>query len=353
MVNLALARSHDKPQNRDLDTLVVKLDHYIRRSERLALINQLHGRLASAIDVPSMIEAFSVWLMPLFEHNLLAYDNPARGRSHLFCSCHGPKRNAVTALAKSVFSSLSHENHEKFREDRDYQISLWPLAGPGGSGNLLLLHQKEKIDPGEAQLMDEALSVLHEPLRRALDYEDLFDQARKDALTGLSNRRVFEDRIHPLMDSALRHGYPLSLASMDLDGFKQINDTLGHAEGDAVLRRVAGTLGLLIRGCDLLVRMGGDEFMLVLPDTTLQDARKLAVRLRKAVSDLDVKSAHGERLGISIGLARWEKALTLEQWLERADASLYRAKAAGRKQIADRSGGGQVFADSPRGCNGS
>ena len=339
-MNLALAHSYEKAQKSDLKSLVVKLDHYIRRSERLALINQLHGRLASAIDVPSMIEAFSVWLMPLFEHNLLAYDNPARGRSHLFCSCHGPERNAVTALAKRVFSSLSHENHEKFRMGGDYQISLLPLLGSGDSGNLLLLHQKEKIDSGEAQFIDEALSVLHEPLRRALNYEDLFDQARRDALTGLSNRRVFEDRIYPLMDSALRHGYPLSLASMDLDRFKQINDTRGHAEGDAALKRVAKALERLVRGCDLLVRMGGDEFMLILPDTTLRDAQKLALRLREAVYELDVKSAYGERLGISIGLAQWEKALTLEQWLARADEALYRAKAAGRKYIADRSGRG-------------
>ena len=332
-VSAALAYSHEREQIGDLDSLVVKLDLYIRRSERLALINQLHGRLAGAIDVPSMVEAFSVWLMPLVEHNLMAYNNPTRRRNHLFCSCHGPERHEVTDLAKRVFSSLSKDGHEKCWVEGDYQICSWRLDTLGGSGLLLLLRKNETIDPAEAQLIDEALEVLHEPLQRALDYEDLFDQARRDALTGLPNRRVFEDRIQPLIDSARRHGSSLSLASMDLDRFKQINDTRGHAEGDAVLKRVAKSLERLVRGCDLLVRMGGDEFLLVLPDTTLQDARKLAQRLRGAVYELEVKSAHGERLGISIGLARWEKKLTLEQWLEQADEALYRAKAAGRSRI--------------------
>jgi diguanylate cyclase (GGDEF)-like protein len=311
----------------DLDHLVVKLDHYIQRSERLSLINQLHSRLAGTIDVSSMIEAFSIWLMPLIEHDLLAYDNPIRGRKHLFCSCHGPERNTVRTLAGNNFSPLQKKIFDEYQVERGYGICKWRMAAPGGNGLLLLLHKKKRFDVApHMQLMDEALSVLREALQRALDYEDLFEQARCDALTGLPNRRVFEDRIYPLMDSASRHDHPLTLASMDLDGFKQINDTLGHAEGDLVLRRVAKTLQRLVRTCDLLVRMGGDEFLVVLPDTTQQDAKSLARRLQGGVRDLEVISAHGESLDISIGLAQWDKDSTLEKWLESADVALYEAK---------------------------
>jgi diguanylate cyclase (GGDEF)-like protein len=321
----------------DLNHLVVKLDHYIQRSERLSLINQLHTRLAGTIDVPSMIEAFSIWLMPLVEHNLLAYDNPIRGRKHLFCSCHGPERNAVRTLAINNFSPLRKKIFDEYQVEAGYGICKWRLEAPGGSGLLLLLHKKKRLDVAHTRLMDEALSVLREALQRALDYEDLFEQARCDALTGLPNRRVFEDRIFPLMDSASRHGHPLTLASMDLDGFKQINDTLGHAEGDEVLRRIAKTLQLLVRTCDLLVRMGGDEFLLVLPDTPLDDAKVLASRLRNSVRNLKVISAHGHRLDISIGLVQWERDFNLELWLELADAKLYEAKAAGRNRTGQES----------------
>ncbi len=313
----------------DLNHLVIKLDHYIQRSERLGLINQLHSRLAGTIDVPSMIEAFSVWLMPLLDHDLLAYDNPTRGRKHLFCSCHGPERNAVRTIAGNNFSPLSKKSFDEYQVETGYGICKWRLEAPGGNGLLLLLHKEKKVDVVRTQLMDEALSVLREALQRALDYEDLFEQARCDALTGLSNRRVFEDRIYPLMDSARRHGYPLSMASMDLDGFKQINDTLGHAEGDAVLQRVAKSLEQKVRSCDLLVRMGGDEFLLVLPDTSFQDAEILAGRLQSGVRNLEVISSAGERLDISIGLVQWEVDYSLEEWMERADAALYEAKSTG------------------------
>ncbi len=326
----AFAFSFEKRKSADLNRLVIKLDHYVRRSELLSMINQLHKRLAGTIDVPSMVEAFSVWLMPFFEHDLVAYDNPGRGRSHLFCSCHGPERNTVRGLARKNFSPLPKNKHDEYQLKGGYTICRWRLGSSENGGLLILLHKKERFSVPRARLMDEALSVLGEALQRALNYEDLFDQARRDALTGLANRRVFEDRIYPLMDSARRHGYPLTVASMDLDGFKKINDTLGHAEGDAVLQRVAKSLEQQVRSCDLLVRMGGDEFLLVLPDTDIEAAGMLARRLRGSVQNLNVTSAGGEKLDISIGLAQWKKDCTLVEWLEQADAALYEDKASGR-----------------------
>jgi ribonuclease Z len=105
--------------------------------------------------------------------------------------------------------------------------------------------------------------VLAESLRRGLDYEELFESARKDALTGLSNRRVFEERIRDMMNGAKRYKRPLTMASLDLDHFKQVNDNLGHQEGDIVLKKVADVFKRAIRETDMLVRFGGDEFILV------------------------------------------------------------------------------------------
>jgi diguanylate cyclase (GGDEF)-like protein len=314
------------------NTLVVALDHYKRRSEWLLLVNALHGRLAAALDLGSMIEAFSVWLMPLFDHDLLAYYHPDRRRHHIFCSSHGPDRRAVCQAAEQLFDHIRAGDGLPCREG-DFHVAGWPLDDRRGKGHLLLLRREPVIAPREQRVVEATLDILTETLRRALDYEDLYEQARRDTLTGLANRRVLGERLAPLMESARRHGHSLTIASMDLDNFKAINDTLGHARGDRALQLVARTLAAMVRQSDLLVRMGGDEFLLVLPDTPLASARVLAGRLCHAVDELAIAAAGQARLGVSIGLSQWQPEYGLEEWLQRADENLYKAKADGRSRV--------------------
>ena len=325
--NAAAKLSFENGKFDSSNQIAVTLKQYFDRFDRLTHLNELYSRLASAIDLPGMVESFSVWLMQHFEHNLLAYDNPKRGRRHLFCSCHGPDRSAVSYLANRSFDkALKKKKYDDYIAGEGHNVCRWRLESPDGNGLLVLIHKKRKLGGLDSGLMDEALSVLNDALQRALNYEDLFDQARQDALTGLANRRVFEDRIHSMVDSARRHGYPLTLVSMDLDGFKKINDTFGHTEGDDVLRRVAMKLAQQVRSCDLLVRMGGDEFLLVLPDTGIRAAKVLTRRLRNDVRNLNIQSGAGKDLDVSIGLSQWKNDLTLLQWLERADRALYEDK---------------------------
>ena len=108
----------NKAASKSLDCLIVELEHYRRQSERLACINDLHARLAGAVDVTSMIEAFSVWLMPMMEHDLIAYDNPERNRRHMFCSCHGPKRRRAMNVASKIFSDFDKFSKAKSWRDR-------------------------------------------------------------------------------------------------------------------------------------------------------------------------------------------------------------------------------------------
>jgi len=164
-------------------------------------------------------------------------------------------------------------------------------------------------------------------------YEDLFAQARRDILTGLDNRRVFEERIGSLLESARRQDRPITVASMDLDHFKQVNDNLGHAAGDIALQRVAKVMTEMVRNSDLLVRMGGDEFVLVLPDTALDAARLLAERLCAAVDGLDINAGNGSKLGMSIGIVQWKPAMSKDDWLQRTDEVLYQAKKTGRCRV--------------------
>jgi diguanylate cyclase (GGDEF)-like protein len=182
-------------------------------------------------------------------------------------------------------------------------------------------------------LINHSLEILAECLRRGLAYEELFERASNDALTGLSNRRVFEERIHGMMESAKRHHHPLSMISMDLDKFKMINDNLGHQAGDEVLRSVAQVLKQAVRSTDLLIRMGGDEFLLILDNTDLQNARILAERLCVAVDALNIWADDTTKLGVSIGLSQLKQEESLKQWLERTDDILYLAKAEGRSRV--------------------
>jgi len=318
---------------KSLDCLIVELEHYRRQSERLTCINDLHARLAGAVDVTSMIEAFSVWLMPLMEHDLIAYDNPERSRMHKFCSCHGPERRLAMNAANKIFSNhVEHCDADSWCEG-NFHVKNLPLNSRQDGDRLLLLRRNRAVEMLARELLDEVLNIFSESLQRSLDYEDIFEQARHDALTGLANRRVFEERVEQLTESCRRYGHPVTLASMDLDNFKQLNDSLGHSVGDQTLQRVALTMARMVRNSDLLVRMGGDEFVLVMQDTDMRAARILAERLRQAVENLNIQTGDSSRLGISIGLAQWQRDMSKDEWLLQADEVLYQAKAAGRSQV--------------------
>lgn len=320
------------PVHADMHNLMIELDRYRSRSEWLVKINDLHARLAGALDLSSMVEAFSIWLMPVIEHNLIAYDNIKRGRQHMFCSCHGPDRRHVMTVAEKMLSKRECPGGGTCSEEDGFTVYCWRMPNREGDGRLMLLRKAGKINGEVIKQIEEGLSVLQEPLQRAVEYEDIFDQARRDSLTGLANRRVFEERLEPLLESARRHDRPITLASMDLDHFKQVNDTYGHAKGDQVLRMVAQAMSGMVRTSDLLVRIGGDEFQLLMPETGLESATILVDRLCKAVKGLAIQAPGSPCMGISIGLCQWQPEFSVEDWLQRADEALYQAKANGRSQ---------------------
>jgi diguanylate cyclase (GGDEF)-like protein len=317
----------------EIDRMMVELEHFKKQTERLDLINQLHIRLAAVLDLAGMIEAYSVWLMPYVEHELIGYSNLIRSKKHLFCSGHGPLRRSVIAFAEHLLADESQGATSFVSEDGHY-AHKWSIETIDNAGLLLVLKDGRALNTGEIDLISDSLFVLSESLRRALEYEELFEAARRDVLTGLANRRVFDERIKSTMDSARRSGRPLTMASLDLDHFKQINDNLGHQRGDEVLRQVAKVLADAVRSTDLLVRLGGDEFLLVMDDTDQKNARILAERLCLAIDQLEIWADSATKLGVSIGLAQWEKDEGLDVWMERVDDILYHAKANGRSRVS-------------------
>jgi diguanylate cyclase (GGDEF)-like protein len=173
---------------------------------------------------------------------------------------------------------------------------------------------------------DDARSVLallaaHAAL--VVERTELERSARTDVLTGLPNRRAFEDELRREMSRATRMRVPLTVALLDLDGFKELNDTAGHAAGDAALRAAADAWAHGLRSMDVLARYGGDEFAVLLPNCSLPEAQEVLDRMRLATP---------LGLGASIGLTSWHEGEPAEQLIGRADTALYASKRTGRNR---------------------
>ena len=199
---------------------------------------------------------------------------------------------------------------------------------------------REKESAREARLREEneQLAAQLEAFRsEAMGLHDKLEEARReamrDALTGLPNRMAWEERMQAELARAERHGRPLTLGILDVDHFKRINDRFGHPAGDRVLRILADLFRQQTRASDFLARFGGEEFMLVLPETSGPDALVVADKLRESVAQAHFHyRKQSVPVTLSCGLAQYRPGETLEQLYARADAALYRAKEGGRNR---------------------
>ncbi len=170
--------------------------------------------------------------------------------------------------------------------------------------------------------------------------EKLFELSSVDSLTGLLNRRTFLEAALVEIERHRRYGHPLTLMTIDIDHFKQINDNYGHPTGDRVISLFARSLAACMRKCDSVGRIGGEEFGVLLPETNREPALQAARRVLDMARSLRVEGPEGllrERLSVSIGLAESEEDSTVENLMARADEALYRAKREGRDRcLVDR-----------------
>jgi two-component system cell cycle response regulator len=166
------------------------------------------------------------------------------------------------------------------------------------------------------------------------NYQKARRDSETDPLTGLSTRRVLEEVLKAEYARAIRYHHHFSVAIIDLDNLKQINDNAGHAAGDRTLRKLADIMRLNIRISDVVIaRYGGDEFVLLMPETKLNEATILLERLRRRVSDTAIAGVGP--MTISCGAAEWSGSAEdmPENMLQRADAALYAAKNSGRNRV--------------------
>lgn len=178
---------------------------------------------------------------------------------------------------------------------------------------------------GTLQKMTESLSV------RSLSLEHA---AVTDGLTGLYNRRYFDDALAEYINAFGSIGKPIGMVILDLDHFKNVNDCHGHDIGDEVLRQVAECLRMFIRYHDVVARLGGEEFAILSPNITERQLYNLSDRIRQAVSEIAVRNGNVTlKVTVSAGLAIWDGAESGEDLYRRTDKQLYEAKRQGRNRV--------------------
>jgi diguanylate cyclase (GGDEF)-like protein len=211
------------------------------------------------------------------------------------------------------------------------QFCVIPI-GYCAEGELAMVVRRTPDEHIDHQVVDAAEVLAAAFLRvtsRANFAGELQTESRTDPLTGLANRRTLYERIQIEMEHALRSESPLSVAMIDLDHFKEYNDRHGHVAGDTLLRSIAALLVSNIRGQDLVVRYGGEEFCLIMPDTDILGGHHLLDKLRSG--GREATSEFGVTL--SAGLTSWDGTEDTTSMIERADQALYRAKESGRDRV--------------------
>jgi diguanylate cyclase (GGDEF)-like protein len=175
------------------------------------------------------------------------------------------------------------------------------------------------------------LGIVRDISERKKYEELLYRQSITDPLTNVYNRRFFMQMLEQEMERTRRNGKPFSIIMFDLDHFKSVNDHFGHAAGDMVLKSVANMIKGRIRKTDCFARWGGEEFIILLPETTVGDAASLAEELRERLSNMALPEVG--RVTASFGVAAYRPSDTIDTILLRADSMLYEAKAAGRNCV--------------------
>jgi diguanylate cyclase (GGDEF)-like protein len=205
---------------------------------------------------------------------------------------------------------------------------------------VFLSRQRNKSRRNQFMLLLQEAELRADLSDRAIELEDAKEQLEHlvmtDSLTGINNRRFFMQLISEEVERSKRYRHPFSLLALDIDNFKEINDTYGHDIGDEVLRLFAQQCHTSLRATDKLARLGGDEFIALLVQTDQNEARVIAERLRESIEEMDVQvKTEAINISVSVGITSSEDGLTtVEELLRGVDTALYKAKNRGRNQVA-------------------
>jgi diguanylate cyclase (GGDEF)-like protein len=249
----------------------------------------------------------------------------------------------IAEFAREIQSEIPHQGY-RF-ECSELETALTQGKNHGCNVNYSLTYQGKQLGEitlyrltrfgrDEIHAFENLLCALVFPVKNALMYQNALQSAYCDPLTGLNNRTSMEKNLPREIDLANRHGQPMALMVMDLDGFKQINDSSGHDAGDQVLLRVGQVMTDAMRNTDLLYRYGGDEFVGGLPQTDVSGAMDVSERIRSGVERLDFSDDNiSSQIYLSLGLTMVRPGDSYLYAFKRADRALYNAKQSGKNRI--------------------
>jgi diguanylate cyclase (GGDEF)-like protein/PAS domain S-box-containing protein len=280
-----------------------------------------------------LVEAVAVWGDPLSDGAAFAPDECwalRRGKVHVVRNSHsGVVCQHLSHLPPSGYICVPVMAQGKALGILYLQPDMNGRGQPEGHWEQLRESARQQLALALARNI--ALSLVNLNLR-----ETLHSQAIRDVLTGLFNRRYMEETLNREIHRAERKATSLGIIMLDIDHFKQFNDAFGHAAGDALLRELGSFLKARIRGGDIACRYGGEEFMLILPETSLDDTRQRAEQLREEFKHLNVQynGQSTRSVTLSLGVAVFpEHGLSGEAVLRAADLALYQAKRGGRDRV--------------------
>jgi len=315
------------------------------RVEELSTLRELATVISQESDfgiiAEKMFELLGALLQPL-ESTIFVIQ---KGKLRPFAHCAGGKiLGGKSAPARSIpeFDLSQFQSHSVVcRVDGDELHAIVPLKTEDKIlGVLLLVFATDSRPPHEQQAefnrtRRRVLLEFSQHISLAVKTKYLHTRAVVDALTQLYSRSHFNAQIAAAVDFAQRAEEPFSLALLDIDHFKKINDTYGHATGDVVLAKVAGRIRQVLRKYDTAYRYGGEEIAVLLPRTRMRQAVRIAERLRASVGGRKFRGAEGKLIGVtvSLGVAQFEPSDDPDVLFSRADKRLYRAKEQGRNRV--------------------
>jgi diguanylate cyclase len=244
-------------------------------------------------------------------------------------------RMMVELLGVAEQINTNVENHSSEIEKNVREVDDLHLSGEMEIIKQVLVSHMRNLLTANRRMQDDLLCTRYRLEEQAQEIDDARREARNDELTGVANRKAFNEKLHLLLDEWRRKRTPFVLVLADLDQFKRVNDSHGHLVGDRVLSAVGRRLKQLVREEDFVGRFGGDEFAILLPHTDLRVAEELAESIRCGTADNVCQIARsGEpSVSLSVGVAAPRDGDTDESIIRRADGAMYKAKHLGRNQV--------------------
>src|SRR5438132_7260476 len=340
--------------NERMDELGRELAVALERAEEEGRRSRVLGELAGSIDLDEVLTRIleSAGKLRGVDAALVMLPDPHEGKpvvATLGLSIEEAERHAITGppdgrLARSITMSYSYPELDR-QADRPEDIIhaglAVPLPGEAETLGYLTVFTRTKgyqYSDDDVRLL-EALALRAGPaIENARRFREAKQLADLDALTGLHNRRFFHETLARECARAHRYERKLALIVFDLDDFKVVNDRIGHLAGDAVLAEAAERVRDVVRTSDIACRVGGDEFAVILPESSLEDADQLYRRIQNSISSRPL--GQGGKLFLSAGVAELRAEDDPVAFFQRADDALYRAQEAGKGRV--------VSANSPR-----